>query len=113
MLAAIFVAVFNIQDLPGRINNKSGNDGLHHFWTFKPVVLKLARIDWSGFQHLFRFISPDGAATDAVFNIACAVIAVQLLSDGVYIAMNGRIFRPDKARKNVAMNRFEDFPDSV
>ena len=45
--------------------------------------------------------------TDAVFNIACAVTAVQLLSDGVYIAMNGRIFHPDKATKNVAMNRFE------
>jgi L-asparaginase len=45
--------------------------------------------------------------TDAEFNIACAVTAVQLLSDGVYIAMNGRIFLPDKVRKNVAMNRFE------
>ena len=46
--------------------------------------------------------------TDAVFNIACAVTAVQLLQDGVYLAMNGRIFQPDKAAKNVAMNRFED-----
>jgi L-asparaginase len=46
--------------------------------------------------------------TDAVFNIACAVTAVQLLSDGVYIAMNGRIFQPEKAIKNVEMNRFED-----
>ena len=46
--------------------------------------------------------------TDAVFNIACAVTAVQLLSDGVYIAMNGKIFQPEKARKNVEMNRFED-----
>ena len=45
--------------------------------------------------------------TDAVFNIACAVTAVQLLSDGVYIAMNGRIFQPDNATKNAAMNRFE------
>lgn len=48
--------------------------------------------------------------TDAVFNIACAVMAVQLLSDGVYIAMNGRIFLPDKARKNVEKNRFETIP---
>lgn len=46
--------------------------------------------------------------TDAVFNIACAVMAVQLLPEGVYIAMNGRIFNPEKAFKNVAMNRFED-----
>ena len=50
--------------------------------------------------------------TDAVFNIACAVTAVQLLSDGVYIAMNGRIFQPDMARKNVAMNRFEALPET-
>ncbi len=45
--------------------------------------------------------------TDAVFNIACAITAVQLLPDGVYIAMNGRIFNPEKARKNIKLNRFE------
>ncbi len=45
--------------------------------------------------------------TDAVFNIASAVIAVQILPFGVYIAMNGRIFDPLKTRKNVDRNRFE------
>ena len=45
--------------------------------------------------------------TDAVFNIACAITAVQLLPDGVYIAMNGRIFNPKKVRKNVKLNQFE------
>jgi len=45
--------------------------------------------------------------TDAVFNIAAATMAAQLLDAGVYIAMNGRIFQPDRARKNVDMNRFE------
>ncbi len=45
--------------------------------------------------------------TDAVFNIACAVMAVQLLADGVYISMNGRIFDPDRTRKNRQLNRFE------
>ena len=45
--------------------------------------------------------------TDAVFNIACAITAVQLLPDGVYIAMNGRIFNPEKASKNIKLNRFE------
>ena len=45
--------------------------------------------------------------TDAVFNIACAVMAVQLLPDGVYISMNGRIFDPDRTRKNRRLNRFE------
>ncbi len=46
--------------------------------------------------------------SDAVFNIGCAVIAVQLLSPGVYIAMNGRIFDPKSAKKNIELNRFED-----
>ena len=45
--------------------------------------------------------------TDAVFNIAAAITAVQLLRPGVYIAMNGRIFDPIKTRKNIDQNRFE------
>jgi len=46
--------------------------------------------------------------SDAVFNLGCAVTAVQILPPGVYIAMNGRIFNPASARKNVEMNRFEE-----
>jgi len=46
--------------------------------------------------------------SDAVFNIGCAVIAVQTLAPGVYIVMNGRIFKPDHARKNVELNKFEE-----
>ena len=45
--------------------------------------------------------------SDAVFNIGCAVGAVQSLPHGVYIAMNGRIWRPGEVRKNRAANRFE------
>lgn len=45
--------------------------------------------------------------TDAIFNIACAVTAVQILAPGVYIVMNGTIFDPARARKNIALNRFE------
>ncbi len=45
--------------------------------------------------------------SDAVFNIGCAVTAAQILAPGVYIVMNGRIFRPHQARKNVELNRFE------
>jgi L-asparaginase len=47
------------------------------------------------------------SGSDAVFNIGCAVGAVQSLPDGVYIAMNGRIWDPMRVRKNVAANRFE------
>jgi L-asparaginase len=46
--------------------------------------------------------------TDALYNVASALTAVQILPEGVYIAMNGRIFDPHRARKNVEMNRFED-----
>ena len=47
-------------------------------------------------------------ATDAVFNIGMAIGAAQTLAVGVYIAMNGRIFDPSRARKNVNQNRFEE-----
>ncbi len=46
--------------------------------------------------------------SDAVFNIGCAVGAIQALPDGVYIAMNGRIWDPARVRKNRDANRFED-----
>ena len=45
--------------------------------------------------------------TDAVFNIASAMMAAQTLAEGVYITMNGQIFDPATTRKNVEMNRFE------
>ncbi|MGA8277976.1 MAG: asparaginase domain-containing protein [Rhodanobacteraceae bacterium] len=45
--------------------------------------------------------------TDAVFNIGCAVAAVQIMPSGVYIAMNGRIWDPARVRKNRDANRFE------
>ena len=46
--------------------------------------------------------------TDAFFNIGYAIAAVQLLPNGLYVAMNGRIFNPDTAQKNVERNRFEE-----
>ena len=45
--------------------------------------------------------------TDAVFNIASAMMAAQTLAEGVYITMNGQVFDPETTRKNVEMNRFE------
>ncbi len=46
--------------------------------------------------------------SDAVFNLGCAITAVQILDPGVYIAMNGRIFNPNRVQKNVGLNRFEE-----
>ncbi|MCH8497914.1 MAG: asparaginase [Marinobacter sp.] len=45
--------------------------------------------------------------SDAAFNVGFALAAVQLLPPGVWIAMNGRCFRPDEVRKNRAAHRFE------
>jgi L-asparaginase len=46
-------------------------------------------------------------ASDAEFNIGCAVGAVQSLSPGVYIAMSGRVFPAGRVRKNREAGRFE------
>lgn len=48
--------------------------------------------------------------SDAVFNIGCAIGAVQSLPPGVYIAMNGKVFNAEKVRKNRDKNQFESIP---
>jgi L-asparaginase len=45
--------------------------------------------------------------SDAVFNIGCAIGALQTATPGVWIAMNGCIWDPHKVRKNRDKNRFE------
>ncbi len=45
--------------------------------------------------------------SDAVFNIGCAVGAVQSLDPGVYICMNGKVWHPGTVKKNRSANRFE------
>lgn len=50
------------------------------------------------------------AQSDAIFNIGCAIGAVQSKPSGVYIAMNGEVFDADRVRKNVDANRFEQLP---
>jgi len=47
------------------------------------------------------------AASDATFNVGCAVGAVQSLPPGVYVAMNGRVFAAGTVRKNRQAGRFE------
>ncbi|MCG8549145.1 MAG: asparaginase domain-containing protein [Desulfobacterales bacterium] len=48
------------------------------------------------------------SATDAVFNLGCALGAVQKASPGVYIAMNGKIFVGEKVIKNRKLGKFEE-----
>jgi len=47
-------------------------------------------------------------ASDAGFNLGCAITAVQLLGPGVYVAMNGRVFPADRGRKDRASGTFEE-----
>jgi L-asparaginase len=44
--------------------------------------------------------------SDAMFNIGCAIAAVQTMQANVYIAMNGQIFTHDNVVKDVAKNKF-------
>lgn len=46
--------------------------------------------------------------SDAPFNLGVAIGALQCLADGIYIAMNGRIFEAGKVRKNREQGRFEE-----
>ena len=45
--------------------------------------------------------------TDAIFNSGFAFAAVLSLENGVYIAMNGKIFNSSNVRKNIDLGRFE------
>ncbi len=46
--------------------------------------------------------------TDALFNLGTAIAAIQFLSNGVFIAMNGKIFPWDNVRKNKEIGEFEN-----
>ena len=45
--------------------------------------------------------------TDAQFNLGYAIGSVQFLKSGVYVAMNGNLFKWDNVRKNIVTNKFE------
>lgn len=45
--------------------------------------------------------------SDALFNLGCAIIAVQTLPKGVYITMNGKIFSGNNVKKNLKLGEFE------
>jgi len=45
--------------------------------------------------------------SDALFNLGCAVSAVQLLPAGIYITMNGKVFDWDKVTKDKKLGEFK------
>jgi L-asparaginase len=46
-------------------------------------------------------------SSDGLFNLGAALAFVQSLPHGVYVAMNGKIFRGDNVMKNKATGEFE------
>ena len=51
--------------------------------------------------------------SDGLFNIASALAYVQTLSNGVYVAMNGRVFAYDNVIKNKETGVFEEIKWSI
>lgn len=49
-------------------------------------------------------------SSDGLFNLGGAITAVQVLSPGVYVAMNGRVFPWERVRKNKGTGVFEELP---
>jgi len=47
-------------------------------------------------------------SSDGLFNFGASLAAVQVLSNGVYVVMNGQIFQWNKVRKNRATGIFEE-----
>lgn len=49
-------------------------------------------------------------SSDGLFNLGSALSFAQVLPHGVYVAMNGRVFRGDRVRKNRETGVFEELP---
>ena len=89
-----------------------GNDARHVMITHgtdtmvdtarKLMDIRGKKIILTGALHPARFRD-----SDAVFNIGCAVGAVQYVPDGVWIVMNGRVWDPLRVTKNLKKNQFE------
>ena len=74
--------------LLGKEMDKAGND--------KTIVLLGAMIPWQ-FKN-----------SDALFNLGCAITAVQSLPPNIYLTMNGRIFNWNRVRKNKEKGIFNE-----
>jgi len=74
---------------------------------------------WIGRAGLAKTVVLTGAmvpyafgGSDALFNLGCAFSAVQLLPQGCYLTMNGRVFPWNRVRKNRVRGVFEETPEN-
>ncbi|MDP3393868.1 MAG: asparaginase domain-containing protein [Sediminibacterium sp.] len=47
-------------------------------------------------------------SSDSLFNLGCAIAFAQTLPPGIYVAMNGRVFKAGNVRKNKETGLFEE-----
>lgn len=101
----------DLEKLAGAIENSPDENILvtHGTFTMKNTALFLAK---KGFQKkviLTGAIVPISgfSLSDAAFNLGYSLASFQSLDDGVYICMNGGIFKPDEVEKNPELLRFE------
>ncbi len=52
-------------------------------------------------------IPANKANSDALFNLGAAIAAAQLLQEGVWVVMNGKVFGAENVRKNMQTGVFE------
>ena len=71
-------------------------------------------------QHLKKTIILTGAmipvkfgSSDGLFNMGGALSLVQILSNGIYIAMNGQIFNQQNVIKNKKLGFFEKIENKI
>lgn len=68
----------------------------HRDFSNKKIILTGSMVPIMGF-----------AASDAGFNLGFAIASFQGIEPGVYLSMNGGIFKSDEVEKNVDLLRFE------
>jgi L-asparaginase len=96
--------------IAGRVRDETNKRILITHGTDSMVNTALALVDIPGKVIVLTGAMQPAAfkRSDAAFNLGFALAALQTLPEGVYIAMNGRVFDPLKARKNTRLDRFEE-----
>jgi L-asparaginase len=85
-----------------RILITHGTDTMAETASLLESKVKNKTIVLTGAMVPYKFGSSDG-----LFNLGSALAFVQSLPHGVYVAMNGKIFKGNNVRKNKATGEFE------
>lgn len=89
-----------------RIIITHGTDTMTETGQYLSKIIKRKTIVLTGAMVPYKFGSSDG-----LFNLGSAMAFAQTLSNGIYIAMNGKCFRAGHVRKNKKKGLFEPVSD--